>query len=355
MSDLKLSASLYQRFLVCPQSASFSVDPKFKVLNKRSLRAALGIISHKLVEKSVRIPQEWSKEELSTWFESNWKELVEKQYSELKQQWFPNVVPKPQSWRGYFATYASAKTLVVKNSGLLPPKSLISQESSLESHEGKGYVMPLIERYLISEKYKIVGKPDYVFLENNQATIVDYKFGNSQDDLDKHKVQMIFYKLLVEDVVKIKVGKLSIVASENRTWEIVFKDSELKYLEKDIPRVLEAISSNKVAAIPSLQNCRFCPYKSVCEPFKKANIELHPNRPIAISGEVTQIRKVSPDSQELVLKPSVGPKGDELKIFGIPSGYEINVGDSVFLSDNLDFMDERLIGFAWDSRISIQG
>jgi CRISPR/Cas system-associated exonuclease Cas4 (RecB family) len=355
MSELKLSASLYQRFLVCPQSAVFSVDLNFRELKKRSLRAALGIISHNLVEKSVRIPQEWSKEEISRWFESNWNELVENQYIELTQQWFPNLVPKPQSWRGYFATYAAAKTLVIKNSGLLPPKSPELQKSTSDSHNDEGYVMPLIERYLISQNYRIVGKPDYVFLENNQATIVDYKFGNSQDDLDKHKIQMLFYKLLVEDVMKVKVGKLSVVASENRIWEIVCKDSELKFLEQDIPRVLEAITSNKVAAIPSLQNCKYCPYKSVCEPFKKANIELQPDRPMAIFGEVLQILNVSPKMQELRLKSSVGPKGAELKIFGIPSDYVINVGDSVFLSDNLDFIDEKIVGFSWDSRISIQG
>lgn len=355
MSDLKLSASLYQRFLTCPQGAAFSLDQNLKYLNKLSLAAALGIVSHALVEKSTQIPIEWNREEISEWFETNWNELVEEQYSELRKQWFPNVVPKPQSWRGYYSSYASAKTLVVKNSGLLPPKSLGLKMHSSEFHVSNVPQMPLVERYLVSEKYKIVGKPDYVFLENDKATIVDYKFGSNQDDLEKHKNQMYFYHLLIEDVTKIDVGKLSIVASENRIWEIAIVDLELRYLEKDIPRVLGALLSNSVAAIPSVENCKFCPFKSVCEPFKRSKIEFRPNRPVAISGEVTQIRKISAETQELLLRPILGPHGVELKIFGIPSEYAINVGDSVFLSDNLDYLDERIIGFSWNSRISIQG
>ena len=355
MSDLKLSASLYQRFLNCPQGAAFSIDQNVKYLNKLTLGAAIGIVSHKLVEKSTRIPIEWSKDEISTWFETNWNELIEEQYSELKRQWFPNVVPKPQSWRGYFASYASAKTLVVKNSGLLPPKAPDSKIHSPEFHVTNIPEMPLVEQYLVSEKYKIVGKPDYVFLENEKATIVDYKFGSNQEDLEKHKVQMFFYQLLIEDVTKMDVGKLSIVASENRVWEIAIVNSELRYLEKDIPRVLGALISNSVAAIPSVENCKFCPFKSVCEPFKRSKIEFRPNRPMAISGEVTQIREVSAEIQELLLSSTLGPHGVELKLFGIPSEYAISVGDSVFLSDNLDYLDEKIIGFSWNSRISIQG
>lgn len=355
MTEFKLSASLYQRFLMCPQSALFSVDSNLNFLKKPTPRASLGIISHKLVEKSVQIPQELDKAKISEWFETSWNNLVDDQYSDLKQQWFPNVVPKPQSWRGFFATYASAKSLVVKKSGLLPPKSRVAYKKSDKIHRGQVQEMPLVEQYLISETHKIVGKPDYVFIENSQVTIVDYKFGNSQDDLEKHKIQMLFYQLLVEDVVGVKVGKLSIVASENRVWEIASEESELRHLEKDIPRVLESIANHKVAAVPSLQNCRFCPFKSVCEPFKNAKIEAYPNRPLAISGEVLRIREVSPDVQEIILRPKAILNGVDFKIFGIPSGYEIRVGDSVFIYDNLDFLDERNIGFAWNSRISIQG
>ena len=83
MSEIRLSASLYQRFQTCPKSAVFSVDHEAKAFSKPSLRAALGNVSHKLIEDSVRIPQDWKSDQIHDWFEVNWETFVEKQYAEL--------------------------------------------------------------------------------------------------------------------------------------------------------------------------------------------------------------------------------------------------------------------------------
>jgi len=354
MPEIRLSASLYQRFLTCPKSAVFSIDPEAKALERPTLGAALGMVSHSLVENSVKIPQDWSPELIGEWFEKNWEAFVQEQYSELIKNWAPNPVPKPHTWRGYFATRASAKTLVLKNSGLLPPKSSVVSNSVASTKEGYALKFPLVEKFLVSEDIGILGKPDFIFLENGKATIYDYKFGNNQEDLDKHKIQMFFYQLLVEYVLKIEVGKLAIVASANRIWEISTNRQELEKLKSDIPRVIEALSSNKVAARPSTSNCFFCPFKSICEPFKNAKLEINPNRPMAIAGLVLQTRKVDEDFQELIIKPDNGYGQTEIKVFGIPNGYSVKTGNSVFLTDKLDFVDEKVIGFSWNSRISIQ-
>jgi CRISPR/Cas system-associated exonuclease Cas4 (RecB family) len=354
MSEIRLSASLYQRFLACPKSASFSVDPDAKNLSKPSTRAALGMVSHELIENSARIPQDWSLEQITEWFETNWEIFVEKQYGELVAKWSPNIVPKPQSWPGYFATRASAKTLVVKNSALLPPKSTLSSAAIPENQAERRYSLPLIEKFLTSSELGIVGKPDFVFLENRKATIYDYKFGNNQEDLEKHKIQMYFYQLLIESVVKIEVGRLAIVASANRVWEIISNRPEIEKLKSDIPRVIEALQSGKVAALPSTQNCKFCPFKAICEPFKNANIEVYPGRPMAITGEVLRVRNIDEKFQEIVIKSKIGATMEDVTVFGVPSQYAISSGLKVFLSDNLDFRDEKIIGFSWNSRITIQ-
>ncbi|CAN2187971.1 PD-(D/E)XK endonuclease-like domain, AddAB-type [Candidatus Nanopelagicaceae bacterium] len=354
MSELRLSASLYQRFLICPKSAAYSISNETKNLNKPSLGAALGLISHSLIENSVRIPTEWTTEQIEEWFENSWEQFVEEQRTKLEKEWSPNKVPKPQSWPGFFATRASAKTLVLKNSGLLPPKyplqSGVIKKSTLDEFE-----FPLVEKYLESSDLGIFGKPDYVFLEDGKVVIYDYKFGRNQEDLDKHKFQMLFYQLLVESVLNVEVGKLAIVASANRLWEIATDRQELENLRNDIPRVLDAIKSNNVAAIPTSNNCRFCPFKIVCKPFKKAKIDLYPNRPMAISGEIFAIRKIDDDFQELTIKPELASEGESFRVFGIPNGYPLRVGESVFLTDNLEFLDDKIIGFAWNSRISLQG
>jgi CRISPR/Cas system-associated exonuclease Cas4 (RecB family) len=354
MPEIRLSASLYQRFLTCPKSASFSVDPEVKKHSKPSIRAALGMVSHELIENSARISQDWNLEEITEWFETNWEVFVEKQYGELVAIWAPNNVPKPQSWPGYFATRASAKTLVIKNSALLPPKSFSNVAAISKDKVKKEYALPLVEQFLVSIDLGIVGKPDFVFLENSRATIYDYKFGNNQEDLEKHKIQMFFYQLLVESVVKVEVGRLAIVASANRVWEIISNRPEIEKLKSDIPRVIEALQSGKVAAIPSMQNCKFCPFKASCDPFKSANIEISPGRPMAITGEVLLVRKIDEYFQEIVIKARMGPAIEDVTVFGVPSQYPLSTGLKVFISDNLDFRDEKIIGFSWNSRITIQ-
>ena len=353
MSELHLSASLYQRFLTCPKSAAYSVNDDTKHLNRPSLRSALGIVSHSLVENSVRIPAEWTSVQIGEWFEKNWENFVKAQYSELEEKWSPNKVPKPQSWPGYFASRAAAKTLVLQNSGLLPPKSLGQSRVIDGNSEPKKFTFPLVEKFLVSDELGILGKPDFVFLENGKATIYDYKFGKNQEDLEKHRFQMLFYQLLVESVLRIEVGKLAVVASANRVWEISTNKQEIEKLRIDIPRVLGAIKSNKVAAIPNVSNCIFCPFKSECEPFKEAKIDIYPNRPMAISGEVIGIRNIDNDFQELTVRRESLIDGDDFKVFGVPNGYRVKLGDSVFLSDKLDFLDEKIVGFSWNSRISI--
>ena len=355
MSEVKLSATLYERFLTCPKSAAFSIDKNFNNLAMPSLRSALGNVSHRLIEKSVRIPQGWSEAQISEWFEVNWESCVEEQFSNLIAKWHPNTVLKPQSWPGYFATRSSAKSLVIKNSGLLPPKTINGETKNYISYFSNDLILPLIERYLISEDLGIAGKPDLVFIENKKATIYDYKFGNNQMDLEKHKIQMYFYKLLVESVLKIEVGKLWIVASANKKWEIPLNQKELDDLAADVPRVLNALKTNKVAAVPSLINCRFCSFKSICDQFKDANFEVYPGRPMAIFGEVLQVRSIDEDFQELRIISKTKNESVERTVFGVPKGHTVKSGDMIFLSDNLDFKDAKIIGFSWNSRIFISG
>jgi CRISPR/Cas system-associated exonuclease Cas4 (RecB family) len=355
MPEIRLSASLYQQFLTCPKRASFAVDPEAKKCSKPSTRAALGIVSHELIENSARIPQNWDLDEVTKWFEINWELFVEKQYREIVAEWSPNIVPRPQSWPGYFATRASAKTLVIKNSALLPPKSKFAAQSIPKVTDASEYELPLVEKFLVSSELGIVGKPDFVFLENKRATIYDYKFGNNQEDLEKHKIQMYFYHLLVESVVKVEVGRLAIVASANRVWEIISNKLEIEKLKSDFPRVIEALQSGKVAALPSTQNCKFCPFKAICEPFKNANIEIFPGRPMAITGDVLQVRSVDENFQELMIKSDSGYAREGITVFGVPRLNQVEKGNAVFLTDNLDFRSEKIIGFSWNSRLSIQG
>lgn len=354
MAEIRLSATLYEKFIACPKNASFSLNPSVKHLIKPSLRAALGKVSHRIIESSVRMPGDWDSERITKWFELNWDNFIDEEYLELKSDWAPNSVMKPQSWPGYFSTRASAKSLVIKNSGFLPQtlSSEINTNDGIKS-SNKPH-LPLVELFLVSEELGIVGKPDFVFLENQKATIYDYKFGNDQKDLDKHKLQMYFYQLLIESVVGVEVGKLAIVAGANKVWDIPLNRAELENLKSEIPRVLEALRTDRVAAIPSLSNCRFCSFKSICNPFRDAKLESFPGQPLSIHGEVIRIHKIDENFQELVIKSDTDDKEPEIKVYGVPNGYTFKSGDSIFMCDNLEFRDPKTIGFSWNSRIFVE-
>jgi len=354
MSEIRLSASLYQRFLDCPRSAAYSINEETKHLSRTSLRAALGMVAHSLVENCSRIPSEWSEDQISVWFEVNWEKYVAEQLESLENTWSPGKVPKPQSWPGYFATRAAAKTLVLKNSALLPPKNP-SHAGVRMSSKPEELKFPLVEKFLVSNELGIFGKPDFVFLEDDTLTIYDYKFGRNQDDLEKYRFQMLFYQLLVESVTNLKVGKLAIVASASRVFEISVQKSDIENLKAEIPRVLNAIKSSNVVAIPSQRNCKFCSFKAVCESFKRANIELHPGRPMAILGEIIAAKRIDSEFQELTVKTILMSDVENFRVFGIPNSHFFEVGESVFISDNLEFMDEKTIKFSWNSRISLEG
>jgi hypothetical protein len=157
----------------------------------------------------------------------------------------------------------------------------------------------------------------------------------------------------LESVLRKEVGRLAIVASANKVWEIPFDYGEIKKLKTDIPRVLEALNNKKVAAVPSLENCIFCNYKSICDPFKSAKIEISPGRPMAILGSVSHVRQIDENFQEILIKSKNSNSDDGITVFGVSNGHIIGVGNEIFLSDYLDFKDAKIIGLSWNSRIFV--
>jgi hypothetical protein len=74
---------------------------------------------------------------------------------------------------------------------------------------------------------------------------------------------------------------------------------------------------------------------------------------MAIIGNVSRLRHIDIDKQEIRIATGIGALAREVVIFGVPGGYEIEVGSSVCISDGLQYRDENYIGFGWNSRISV--
>jgi len=352
-TSLRLSASLYKKFLICPKQAQFTIDKNIAKSLKTSPTAALGKIAHKIVESSVQNPADWSQDQLIDWFNLKWTELVKSEFDAMQQQWFPNKVISPPTWKGYFKQQVAAKTLVLKRSGLMPPKQGLQIDLIEKSKIRNPKTFPLVEKFLDDPKIRIHGKPDLVLVDDGNLTLIDYKFGQDSMDLSEHKIQMHFYILLIESIFDETVKKCSIVASANKVFDISIDREFLVELKEDIIRVLGALESGKVAAIPKLENCLFCNFKTNCREFSKAKIVNTAGNPLLIYGTVKEIKDISDLQVQIVLITGEADGKKVFEIFGIPKEYEIRVGSKIKVFDYLHFHSETKVEFSWNSQIEL--
>lgn len=351
---MMLSPSLYKRFLVCQSKAFFSLDKSITASNRTNPAAALGRVAHKLVEESSRNPRDWEEDTLKDWFEAKWDEYTHVIFSEMQIEWAPNQVLAPETWRGYFKAKMAAKTLVIKNSGLLPRRlSLNSSLAGLTESSSPLLHLPLIEKRLQDTSLRIQGTPDYVFDDLGKLIIFDYKFGHDQMDLEDHRMQMHFYVLLVESTLRRIVDRCAIVASANQIYEIPIDRQYLEILKKEIPNAIILLESGKIKAKPSLNNCLFCPYKMDCVDFTHSNILTNTGHPLVISGEFLSSKRISEDFQEISVASKSGRVNSIYKIFNVPLNYRFDNALNVSFSNHLFFHKEFLVEFQWNSQLRI--
>jgi CRISPR-associated protein Cas4 len=350
MSDTFITATLYKRFLLCPKQAAFSLDKAHDHLSKTTPGAALGRAAHKIVEMSMYLSPDLSEADLMLWFDSSWEDLVKIEYSKMQNEWAPNFALDYKSWRGFFKAKYAAKTLVTKNSGLLPMKRVKDPNVRIEGNNETTLTLPAVEEYLSSEELGIKGILDYIFNDDGKVTIFDYKFGKDQLILENHRLQMHFYLLLVEVVSNLKVERMAIVSSSNLVCDVPIDRVYAQELLSDIKRVKKALVSNSVIAMPSASNCQFCPYKSLCPQFKSAKLKTQSGNPMSITGVVGKINQIDEHFQEVQIEEEVIPKR-VIRIFGVPWQYSIQLGSNIQVMDNLHFHSESLIEFQWNSRL----
>ena len=112
---------------------------------------------------------------------------------------------------------------------------------------------------------------------------------------------------------------------------------------------------NKFNAKPTLENCKFCPFKIYCGDFWKISSSLKADRPLILKGSVSQIHKTQ-DSQyfsiELNLIESV-PKYDlkSIMIHKFSSKFQIELGAEYYFMGNLDYLLEDQYRVNWNTII----
>jgi|AntRauTorckE6833_2_1112554.scaffolds.fasta_scaffold00174_14 DNA helicase-2/ATP-dependent DNA helicase PcrA len=108
-------------------------------------------------------------------------------------------------------------------------------------------------------------------LEDGTVEVIDYKTGRVKDKLDtKDKRQLMIYQLALENVLNLKVSKLSYYFLDKEGHKLSFSatDKQLEKLQGQLQEEIDQIKSMDFTPKPSPRTCSYCDFNTICE-FRK--------------------------------------------------------------------------------------
>jgi len=127
----------------------------------------------------------------------------------------------------------------------------------------------LLDLYMSSEKYHLVGKVDEaLFLEDGSAAPLDYKYAFWENRIFKtHKVQQTLYAILIEENFNLPVNKafLVYVLSKNHLEEIAITSEMKKKALGSVADVFQIVNEGSFPDVKtSTRKCEDCTYRNIC-------------------------------------------------------------------------------------------
>ena len=119
---------------------------------------------------------------------------------------------------------------------------------------------------LVSERYMLVGKPDYLIKRGEVLIPVEVKSRRAPiKPYRAHRFQLLAYCLLVEESSG-HAPPYGVLRYQDREFEIAYDEKS----REDLLRLLEEIrgASTAVAPLPQHDNpakCAHCPYRDICD------------------------------------------------------------------------------------------
>ena len=133
------------------------------------------------------------------------------------------------------------------------------------------------EEYLHDEKNRFSGICDIILEdENGDLVVIDYKTSKSSS-FSKYRLELCYYKLLVENVYNKNVSSVGVFFTKNgrlRLLDICNEDNKRKYLNQN--EIDEAITTlhkvrtninNEVFPARRQFLCRYCTYRNICDEY----------------------------------------------------------------------------------------
>ncbi|MSX25630.1 MAG: Dna2/Cas4 domain-containing protein [Actinobacteria bacterium] len=346
---MKFSPSELEVFQSCPQRFIWSADPD-KKRHQGNLPSSLGKIAHKVLASAHKGGFKKLKEENREFlFNKIWNTVEQEEFERVQSEWPNTVVPRPIRWPKYFAVKSSTQYLVERalNSGEVWK---IMDEPS-ERIGSSQQPFPWVEKFLESEELKLKGIPDLVKETSFGLEIVDYKTGNVTDP-ETFSMQMHIYLMLVNELSNLEVTRLLI-------RDFTLKEKEIPIDQMTMRKIKDAISSaegflikQSAPAKVSLENCRFCNFKDICNDFQNSNL-LVTSDPVFLEGEILQVHSNADSSKvslQLLIQRSIPKKfKGSIWISGLSVKPGFGIGDIVQVMDNLHLTDSLNVVGSWNT------
>jgi CRISPR/Cas system-associated exonuclease Cas4 (RecB family) len=349
---MKVSPSELELFESCPQRFIWSLDPD-KKRHHSNLPSSLGKIAHKVLASAHNGGfEKQNSENRESLFNNIWSAVEKEEFEGIQSEWPNTVVPQPIRWPKYFAVKTSTQYLVEKalSLGEVWKRSGDSSRPIISSNDG----FPWVERFLESEILKLKGIPDLVKESPTGLEIVDYKTGNVTDP-ETFSLQMHIYLMLVSELSNREVTKLLIRDFTLQEKEISIDQAMIRKVKESI-RSAEGYLAKQIApAKPTLENCRFCNFKDICNDFQISKLEVTAE-PIFLQGEILQIHSNADSSkvslQLLVQKSIPIILEGSIWISGLSIKPDFVQGETVQVMDNLHLTDSLNVLGSWNTTVS---
>ncbi len=141
------------------------------------------------------------------------------------------------------------------------------------------------EEYIIDEENRFSGICDIILEDKNgELIVIDYKTSKSSS-FSKYRLELCYYKLLVENVFGKTVSRVGIFFTKNgrlRLLDVCDEENKRYYLNNDeiqqaidtLHDVRKDINSGKFPAKKQFL-CRYCTYKDLCDDYLYKNSRLY--------------------------------------------------------------------------------
>lgn len=260
----RFDPSLINRLASCGYQAAFNRDDRFNDLARPNLFSSMGSIVHKVAEK-VHSGELNNIEEasLENAIEELWDRAVVEAVTELTNAWAPAIPPSPEDWPGYHRDRSETKIRLRRD---------VEKFRQPRRPDGSGNA-PKIERWIQDDEFGLGGKPDRVEFHEGSPVVVDLKTGINQGEIrPEQRRQLLLYAHLVKKEHGTTPTTVVIETGGGKRYSEPVTDSDIKAAVEEAVGMKESFNallggSFEPLANPSADTCRYCSYRSVCDPY----------------------------------------------------------------------------------------